>query len=60
MTQRYVFGFALPTDMQFAFSNFDILPRPAGVGSSYIVFVEAPWGFNEDATNFDHGNFYDE
>lgn len=60
MTQRYVFGFSLPTDMQFAFSNFDILPRPSGVGSTYTVFVEPPWGFNVDATNFDHGNFYDE
>lgn len=57
MTQRYVFGFALPADLQFAFDNFDVLPRPAGVGNSWTVFVEAPWGFNSDATNFNHGNF---
>lgn len=60
MTQRYVFGFALPSDMQYAFNNFDVLPRPAGVGSTYTIFVEAPWGFNTDASNFNNSNFWDE
>lgn len=60
MTQRYVFGFALPSDMQFAFTNFDVLPRPAGVGNTFTVFIEAPWGFNSDASNFDNSNFSDE
>ncbi len=60
MRQQYVFNFILPADMQFAFNRFDILPRPAGVGSSFITFLEAPWGFNSDATNFDHGNFTDQ
>lgn len=57
MNQRYVFGFAPPSDMQFAFTNYDILPRPSGVGSSYDIYVEAPFGFNVDASNFNHSNF---
>ncbi len=58
MTQTYYFNFPLPTDLAFAFSNFDVLPRPAAVGSSYIVLTQAPWGFNSDASNFDNSNFY--
>lgn len=60
MTQRYVFGFILPSDLQFAFNNFDILPRPAGVGSTWVTIIEPPWGFNADAQNFNHGNFTDQ
>lgn len=60
MRQQYVFNFILPADLQFAFDNFDVLPRPAGVGSSWRTVLEAPWGFNSDATNFDHGNFNDQ
>lgn len=57
MTQRYIFNFILPADMQFAFTNFDILPRPAGVGNTFVSILEPIWGFNIDAENFDHGNF---
>lgn len=60
MTQRYIFGFDLPSDLQFAFNNFDVLPRPAGVGNTWVIFVEPPWGFNSDASNFNHSNFSDE
>lgn len=35
MTQEYIFTFALSADLKFLFTNFDILPRPAGVSSSY-------------------------
>ncbi len=58
MTQTYFFDFPLASDLKFAFTNFDVLPRPAGVGSTYIVLTEAPWGFNSDASNFDNSNFY--
>ncbi len=59
MTQTYFFDFALPSDMAFAFTNFDVLPRPAGVGSNYVVLLsDAPFGFNSDASNFDNSNFY--
>lgn len=59
MRQEYIFDFVPPSDMQFAFNNFDVLPRPAGVGSSWTTFIEAPWGFNSDASNFNHSNFTD-
>lgn len=57
MTQFYTFGFALPSDLEFLFNNFDVLPRPAGVGSSYRVIVGESWGFGDHHENFDHGNF---
>ncbi len=58
MTQTYYFDFVPAADLQFAFTNFDVLPRPAGVGSNFIIITETPWGFNSDAQNFDNGNFY--
>lgn len=57
MTQEYIFRFALPSDLVFLFANFDILPRPAGVESSYSVVIEESWGFDEFHENFDNGNF---
>lgn len=57
MTQFYTFKFALPSDLAFIFNNFDVLPRPAGVGSSYQVIVNEAWGFDDTHENFDHGNF---
>lgn len=35
MTQTYMFDFTLPADLIFIFNNIDILPRPAGVLSTY-------------------------
>jgi hypothetical protein len=57
MTQVYIFTFAIPADLQFLFKNFDVLPRPAGVGSDYQVIVNESWGFDEFHENFDNGNF---
>jgi len=37
MTQTYMFDFALSADLQWCFNNIDILPRPAGVSSTYEV-----------------------
>lgn len=59
MDQVYIFKFVPPSDMQFAFNNFDVLPRPAGVLSSWETYIEAPWGFNSDASNFNNSNFTD-
>ena len=59
MTHRYVFNFILPSDLEYAFNNFDVLPRPAGVNQSRVVIIEPPFGFNADAQNFNHGNFTD-
>lgn len=57
MKQKYIFGFILPADMKFVFDNYDILPRPAGVGSDYDVIIEESFGFDEFHENFDNGNF---
>jgi hypothetical protein len=57
MTQFYTFQFALPSDLVFIFNNFDVLPRPAGVGSTYRVIVNKAWGFDESHANYDNGNF---
>lgn len=57
MTQFVTFGFPIPSDLLFIFNNFDVLPRPAGVGSDYRVVVGEAWGFDADHENFDHGNF---
>lgn len=35
MTQTYVFNFTLTSDLVYIFNNIDILPRPAGVLSTY-------------------------
>lgn len=37
MTQTYVFTFALSAELEFLFKNFDVLPRPAGVASTFTV-----------------------
>jgi hypothetical protein len=37
MTQTYKFNFALNAELNYIFKNIDILPRPAGVSSSYEV-----------------------
>lgn len=39
MTCTYVFQFTLPSALQFVFSNYDLLPRPAGVR---VIIVSAP------------------
>lgn len=57
MSQIYVFNFPLSSDLRFVFDNYDILPRPAGVESSYSVQVTETWGFDEYHENFDNGNF---
>lgn len=58
MSQTYIFQFALPSDLQYVFNNFDVLPRPAGVSSSYNVILGKSWGFDSNIhENFDNGNF---
>lgn len=59
MTQNYYFTFSLPTDLRFIFSKADILPRPAGVKSSFSEEVFQSFGFGENHQNFTNGNFYD-
>lgn len=55
MTQAYIFNFALPADLVYLFQNYDILPRPAGVQSTYVDATLVYFGFNNFNFNFDHG-----
>jgi hypothetical protein len=56
MTQSYYFNFKVPADMAQLFNNTDILPRPAGVGSTWIDSSQTYFGFNgSGGVNFDNG-----
>lgn len=59
MTQLYIFDFDIPAQMRFLFNNFDLLPRPSGVGSTYRSTVTKFFGFGPswNRTNFNRGNF---
>jgi hypothetical protein len=57
MTQTYFFNFQIPAGMQLIFENFDVLPRPAGVLSSYYQGNYMRWGFGQYHANFGNGNF---
>lgn len=57
MTQTYVFDFTIPAGMLMIFENFDVLPRPAGVKSSYYQGNYLRWGFGQYHANFNNGNF---
>lgn len=53
----YVFGFALPSALQFVLTYYDLLPRPAACGVRYIVIGLERWGFGTYHRNFERGNF---
>lgn len=57
MTQEYVFLFPLTWDLLYLFNNFDILPRPAGVLSTFRSSAEIVWGFDAGSGQFDESNF---
>lgn len=57
MRQRYLFNFEVTPDMAYLFDNYDILPRPAGVGSYYADLTRPIFGFSESNVNFNNGNF---
>lgn len=59
MTQVYVIGFEPDANLRFILNNFDILPRPAGVGSTYRIEVAETFGFDQYHENFDNGNFFE-
>lgn len=56
----YVFGFAPNSALQFILENFDVLPRPAGVGVKYIVSTRPAFGFGSFNQNFNNGTFWAE
>ncbi|MDD5786039.1 DUF2612 domain-containing protein, partial [Campylobacter lanienae] len=47
--QIYVFNSKIPVWLNFMMSNFDILPRPAGVGSKIIERIVRRFGFGVDS-----------
>lgn len=58
MHQQYVFLFPVSADLIYLFNNYDILPRPASVNSSYIDGTRTYFGFDDAMhANFDNGNF---
>lgn len=57
MTQQYIFMFPLTADLTYLFNNYDILPRPAGVRTTYVNGNTKYFGFNSPHLNFNQGNF---
>lgn len=57
MTQRYVFMFSIPSQLLLLLNNFDVLPRPAGVESSYYQGTIEYFGFGAYHANLNNGNF---
>lgn len=59
MKIRYVFLVSPGPKIEFLLSNYDILPRPAGVGADYVISVSGEsFGFGGFHANFDNGNFH--
>lgn len=59
MRARYVFNFPLPSALEVVLTEFDLLPRPAGVKVDYVILGDADgWGFGRYHENFTNGNFY--
>lgn len=52
----YVFDFAPDSQLRFILENYDLLPRPSGVGVQWIVPRPA-WGFGPNRLNFNNGTF---
>lgn len=53
----YVFGFAPNSALSLILQNFDVLPRPAGVGVKYIIATRPNFGFGPFNKNFNRGTF---
>lgn len=54
----YVFANEIPAALELVFSNYDILPRPAGVGVRWVSnYPGAAFGFGRYRKNFNNGNF---
>lgn len=58
MTARYVFNFPLSSALEVVLTEYDLLPRPAGVKIDYVVIGDADgWGFGRYHETFTNGNF---
>ena len=54
---EYLFGFGENYFINQILNNFNLLPRPSGVGVKYTFDPRQPWGFEIYNENFDNGNF---
>lgn len=58
MTALYVFDFPLSSALEMLLTEYDLLPRPAGVKVNYVITGDsAGWGFGRYHLNFNNGNF---
>lgn len=65
MTMRYIFGFNISLNLLAALRysadpaelGYDVLPRPATVGTEFLVNNGTTWGFGMFNQNFENGNF---
>lgn len=58
MRVRYVFEISLGPQLEFVLNEYDLLPRPAGVGADYVVLGDVGgWGFGIYREGFNQGNF---
>lgn len=59
MELLYVFEFPLTSSLEVVLTEFDLLPRPGGVGVRYVTVVPGrSWGFGRFHKNYNNGNFY--
>jgi hypothetical protein len=55
----YFFSFAPDSKLRFILENYDLLPRPAGVGVRWQIQIKPSFGFGTNHFNFENGNFGD-
>lgn len=55
----YVFAEEIESDIQFIIEKFDLLPRPAGVGTAIVFRRDDLFGFEENYQNFNNGIYAD-
>lgn len=48
----YVFDFNPDESLRLLLDNFDLLPRPSGVGAKYRIVTRQAFGFSENSKNF--------
>jgi len=53
----YFFSEVPAQSIRYILTNFDLLPRPAGVGVSWVVSRKPAFGFGPFNLNFNRGNF---
>lgn len=57
MTVTYVFETELPIAVRTLIDQYDLLPRPAGVGINIIYLSNPVWGFGPENYNFENAPF---